>query len=272
MLIVGIKDILVYIDDSAASESRLDLAVLYAQKHDANLRGLYLITHAYYESRDLSEKSNLARVESIFREKTAKAGVSFEWIVFDSSVVGVDITDIVINQGYFSDLVIVGQSNSHTPIMNIPSDFLERLVRATGRPVLVVPYAGVFETAGDRIVIGWKAGRESVRSLGDAMPHLIKSHHVSVVGVSADENFSESDKQITKVSSYLLRHDVSVQTDLLYTGNLSIADTILNIVCERTADLLVIGAYAPNRRGVLVFSPVAVHIIKHLTAPVLLSH
>lgn len=269
---MGIKDILVHLDDSAASESRLDLAILYARKHGARLRGLYPIAHAYYEPREVGGKSNLERIEKSFREKTSAAGVSSEWILFDSSVVGVSVTDIVINQGYFSDLVVVGQINSRTLIMNIPSDFLKRVVKATGRPVLVVPYAGIFETAGERIVIAWRAGRESVRSLGDAMPHIEKSHHVSVVGVSADMTLSESDSQITSVRSYLARHAVSVQADQVYTGNLSVADTILNITCERTADLLVMGAYAPNRRGALAFSPVAEHIIKHLTVPVLLSH
>lgn len=269
---MAIKDILVHLDDSEASENRLDLAILYARKHGAALRGLYPITHAYYEPREIGEKSSIRRIEILFREKTAAAGISSDWVLVDSSVIGVSVTDIVINQGYFSDLLIVGQTNSRTPAMNIPSDFLERLVKATGRPVLVVPYAGVFETAGERIVIAWRAGRESVRSLGDAMPHIEKSHHVSVVGVSADATLTESDSQITSVRSYLAKHAVTIQTDQIYTGNLSVADTILNIACERTADLLIMGAYAPNRRGVLVFSPVAEHIIKHLTVPVLLSH
>lgn len=271
-LVMAIKDILVYLDDSDASESRLDLAILYARKHGALLRGLYPITHAYYEPRDIGEKSSVLRIETMFMEKTAAAGVSSSWVFVDSTVIGVSVTDIVINQGYFSDLLIVGQTNSRTPAMNTPSDFLERLVKATGRPVLIVPYAGIFETAGERIVIAWRAGRESVRSLGDAMPHIEKSHHVSVVGVSADATLTENDSQLTSVRSYLTKHAVSIRTDQIYTGNLSIADTILNIACERTADLLIMGAYAPNRRGVLAFSPVAEHIIKHLTVPVLLSH
>lgn len=269
---MGIKDILLHLDDSDDQESRLDLAILYARKHGAHLRGLYPITHAYYEPRNVADKSTLKRIEASFRAKTAAAGVSSEWILFDSSVIGVTVTDIVINQGYFTDLIIVGQTNSRTPAMNIPSDFLERLVKATGCPVLVVPYTGLFETAGDRIIIAWRAGRESVRSIGDAMPHIEKSHHVSVVGVSDDADVTESDSQITDLRNYLNRHGVSVQADQIYTGNLSIADTILNIACERTADLLVMGGFAPNRRGALAFSPVAEHIIKHLTVPVLLSH
>ena len=271
-LIVGIRDILVHLDDSAATESRLNVAILYARKHEANLRGLYPIAHAYYEPREIGERSSLGRVESMFREKTAAAGISSEWVFIDSSVIGVTVSDIVTIQAYYSDLVVVGQTNFRTPSMNIPTDLPERLVKACGRPVLVVPYAGSFETAGDRIMIAWKEGRESVRSLNDAMPFIEKSHHVSVIGLSADAIPSDSDSCFRSVRSYLDRHAVTARTDQICTGNLSIGDSILNYACGLTADLLVMGAYAPTSRGTLALSPVAQHVLRHLTVPVLLSH
>ena len=177
---MGIKDILVHLDDSAASESRLELAILYARKHQANLRGVYPIAHAYYEPREIGERSSLERVETMFREKTAAAGIASEWVFLDSPVIGVTVSDIVTTQAYYSDMVIVGQTNFRAPGLNIPTDLPERLLMACGRSVLVVPYTGSFETAGDRIMIAWKAGRESVRSLNDAMPHLEKSLYVSL--------------------------------------------------------------------------------------------
>jgi nucleotide-binding universal stress UspA family protein len=269
---VGIKDILVHLDDSTAAESRLELAILYARKHEANLRGLYPITHAYYEPREIGEQSSLERVETMFREKTAEAGIASEWVFLDSSVSGVTVSDIVTIQAYYSDLVVVGQTNFRTPSLNIPTDFPEHLVKACGRPVLVVPYAGSFEAAGDRIIIAWKAGRESVRSLNDAMPHIEKAQYVSVVGVSAEAIPSGSDRHIMGVQSYLARHAVTARTDQICSGNLSVGDTILNLVCEHSADLLVMGAFAPTLRGTLALSPVAEHVLRHLTVPLLLSH
>ena len=41
---------------------------------------------------------------------------------------------------------------------------------AAGRPVLVVPYAGNFETVGKRILMAWT--REANRALNDALPLL----------------------------------------------------------------------------------------------------
>lgn len=269
---MGIKDILVHLDDSAAAENRLEVAMLYARKHGATLRGLYPITHAYYEPREIGEQSSLERVETMFREKTSAAGVASEWVFIDSSVMGVTVSDIVTMQAYYSDLVIVGQTNFRSPSLHVPTDFPEHLVKACGRPVLVIPYTGPFETAGDRVMIAWKAGRESVRSLNDAMPYIEKAHHVSVVGVSAEQLHPDRDSHILSVRSYLARHGITARTDDVITGNLSIGDTILNLACEQSADLLVMGAYAPTRRGTLALSPVAQHVLSHLTVPVLLSH
>jgi nucleotide-binding universal stress UspA family protein len=269
---MGIKDILVHLDDSAAAEGRLALAILYARKHGAVLRGLYPIAHAYYESREIGERSSLERVETLFRERTAAAGIASEWVLLDSSVIGVTVSDIVTIQAYYSDLVVVGQTNFRTPGLNIPTDFPEHLVKVCGRPVLIVPYAGSFETAGERIMVAWKAGRESVRSLNDAMPHIEKALHVSVVCVASESIQADSESLIKGVGNYLSRHAVTAKTDCICSGDLSIGDTILNIACEHSADLLVMGAYAPTRRGSLTLSPVAMHILRHLTVPVLLSH
>lgn len=271
-LIVGIKDILVHLDDSVASEVRLGLAILYARKHGAHLRGLYPVAHAYYEPREIGEQSSRERIESLFREKTALAGITSEWIFLDSSVVGITVSDIVTMQSYYSDLVIVGQTNYRTPNINVPADLPEHLVKACGRPVLVVPYAGSFETAAERIMIAWKAGRESVRSLTDAMPHIKRALHVNVVGVSEETIPTDGDIHMKSVCSYLARHAVTARADHIYTGNLSVGDTILNIACEQYSDLLVMGACAPTRGGAAALSQVARHVLSHLTVPVLLSH
>jgi nucleotide-binding universal stress UspA family protein len=269
---MGIKDILVHLDDSAAAESRLELAILYARKHGAYLRGLYPVTHAYYEPREIGELSSRERVETLFSEKTEAAGVTSEWIFLDSSVIGVTVSDIVTMQAYYSDLVIVGQTNHRTPALNIPADFPEHIVKACGRPVLVVPYSGSFATAGDRVMVAWKAGRESVRGLNDAMPLVEKALSVSIVGIGSEPISSDIDSQNTGLGNYLARHAVTARTDYICTGDLSVGDTILNFACQYSVDLLVMGAFAPSLGGAPALSQVARHVLSHLTVPVLLSH
>lgn len=270
---MGIRNILLHLDNLDASGPRLKTAIHYARKHEAHLRGLYLTSYKYFEPRTSSERSDYERAEEIFKWATATAGVSSEWIQLDRPSSGASLmTDIMTVQAYYTDLVIVGQPNFQPPNLGIPPELPEHLIRTSGRPVLVVPYAGKFETAGDRIMIAWRAGRESVRSINDAMPCIEKAHHVSVVEVSADAIPSGSNDHIMHIRDFIALHKATVRTEQVYAGDFSVGDTILNLACEKTVDLLVMGAYTQSRKGVLTLSPIANHILKHLTVPVLMSH
>jgi nucleotide-binding universal stress UspA family protein len=74
------------------------------------------------------------------------------------------------------------------------------------------------------------------------------------------------------MTDFLLQHDVAASLESIVSGNFPIGDMLLNTACDRKIDLLVMGGFAPNRRGTLEMSPVAKHVLKHLTVPVLMSH
>ena len=63
----------------------------------------------------------------------------------------------------FVDLVILGQHDPNQPLL--PSDLPEQVILYSGRPVLVVPNSGTFDTVGERIVVAWNAGREAARAI-----------------------------------------------------------------------------------------------------------
>lgn len=269
---MSIRDILVHLDNLDSTGNRLAVAVNYARKHNAHLRGLYLATNTYFEPRNSIEQGNYDRVQAMFNVVTNAAGISAEWISPGRSSGGVSIMDIMTTHAYYTDIVIVGQPNFKPPNHNIPPELPERLVMLCGRPVLIVPYTGTFETAGERIMVAWKAGRESVRSVTDAMPCIEKAHFVSVIEVNAEAVPSESNDHILHVRDFIARHKATARTEQIFAGDFTVGDTILNLACEKTIDLLVMGAYVHSRRGTLTLSPVANHILKHLTIPVLMSH
>lgn len=267
---MGIRDILVHLDNSAASAARLDVAIAYARKHGARLRGLYLITHFFYEPRQLGEKADSEKAEQLFAAKTSEAGIVAEWVFQDCSIMGSNVSDLVTMHAYYTDLIVLGQADLSAPVINIPTDLAERVILSSGRPVLVVPYSGTFHTAGDRVMIAWKAGRESIRAVNDSLSHLQKAQ--SVVIVAGKTTKGNDDDSLESVRSFLSNHDIKVGIETINSGNFPIGDMLLNTVCEKKIDLLVMGAFAPNRRGNLEMSPVARHVLNHLTAPVLMSH
>lgn len=269
---MGIRDILVHLDSSVASIVRLDLAIAYARKHGARLRGLYLITHLFYEPRTDGEKTDSEKAEQLFSAKTSEAGIPAEWFFQDCSVMGSNICNIITMHAYYTDLVILGQANLSAPVVNIPTDLAERVVLSCGRPVLIVPYSGVFHSAGERIMVAWKAGRESIRSVNDSLPHMQKAQFVDIVAGSDSKTSDTTDNTLVAISNFLQHHGIISSHESINADSFPIGDMLLNNICEKKIDMLVMGAFAPNRRGKLEMSPVARHVLKHLTTPVLMSH
>ncbi|MFX7996900.1 hypothetical protein ABTK59_20175, partial [Acinetobacter baumannii] len=67
----------------------------------------------------------------------------------------------------------------------VAPDFVETLILESGRPVLVVPYAGRFTSVAQRVLVAWSGGRESARALHDAMP-LMSGNTVQVLQMTGD--------------------------------------------------------------------------------------
>jgi nucleotide-binding universal stress UspA family protein len=266
---MAFKNIIVQLDTSTASAARLDLAIRFAVKHGAHLRGLYVITHPYYASQHLSEQTGAATIAELFTGKTAEARISAEMLTIDCNVVGVGITEIFTRRAYYADLIIVGQAHAKAAGRDIPPDFPERLVLGAGRPVLIVPYVGVFRSAADRVMVAWKEGRESARTVNDAMPCLLAAHHVSLVGVSSEGG---GVGQFGELTAYLAQHDVPARSELISAGNFPVGDMLLNYACEEKMDMMVMGAFTYSRRGTPDVSAVARYILRHMTVPVLMSH
>ena len=177
---MAFKDILLHLDNSASCPARIDLAINMARLHGARLQGIYVVTHSYYTPGPATgETEAITRIEALFSEKASLAGISTEWHYVDWPVVGVGISEIIDIYAYYSDLVIVSQPDHGAQNSATPVDLPERLGLGTGRPVLVVPYVGSFTASGERVMIAWRAGRESSRVVNDAMP-ILKRPDMSV--------------------------------------------------------------------------------------------
>jgi len=272
---MAIKDILLHLDNSPSCAAKIDLAIQIAKAHGAQLKGLYVLSHSYYAPRHTTaDTENARRIEALFTEKTACAGVSAEWLFLDWSVVGVGITEIVTIYSYYTDLVIIGQPTEEANSAGVPFDLPERLGLAGGKPLLIVPYTGSFNKEINRVMVAWKAGRESSRTLHDALPVLKKAAQVCLVTVgSPDERDSDAEQDIQKVSAYLASHQISATHDrILSPPRFPVGDALLNYACEQKMDLIVMGAYAASRRGAFMLGPVARHLMNHMTLPVFMSH
>jgi nucleotide-binding universal stress UspA family protein len=147
------------------------------------------------------------------------------------------------------------------------------VVLQVGRPVLVIPCAGKFETVGRRALIAWDGSREAARALSDALPLLESSEAVTVIYVGPRETQLERAKlALDRILRHLQRHEIKASGEATARGEAAISDLLLSRAAEVDADMIVAGAYhhSPLREALL--GGVSRELLEHMTVPVLMSH
>ena len=97
------------------------------------------------------------------------------------------IAEEVIASGRSADLVVVSATNPDE-ITGVERDFVEQVVMAVGRPVIVLPSQGDASSRSKDIVVGWDGGREAARAAFDALPLLKQAEKVRVVRIDPQKD------------------------------------------------------------------------------------
>ena len=292
----ALRDILVVLDDSPASETRLAIAIALAQQHNAYLTGLStleLLTPARsvvqprgtletdappeaallnwgaarpseYPDADTQLAETAERIETAFRERLRLSSVAGEWRVASGR-----ISEAVVRQARHGDLIILGQVDpSHPPPAN--RHLVEDVLLTSGRPTLVVPYIGQFRTVGTNILVAWNSGREAARAVHDAIPLLARAASVTLLVVSPRGQEIATDE--ADLIDHLARHGIHAKADRTVAPDISVSDTLLSYAADVSADLLVAGGYGHSRLRERLLGSITHDLLQHVTLPVLLSH
>jgi nucleotide-binding universal stress UspA family protein len=279
------KDLLVVLNSDPASRRRIDLAAALAERFAAHLVGLYPlpvpeVPHhlSYYDPgvldpffMDLRQRAQAVSdtEREAFEHAARLRGVSAEWRLIAE---GLPEADAALHTRYV-DLTILGQLDPDRADTDLIRPRPEHVAFAAGRPVLVVPYAGRFETVGRRVLIGWNASREATRAVNDAMPLLQAADLVTVLAIDAREGpDAHGELPGADISLHLARHGVKAEIERTVSADIPIGDVLLSRAADLGADLLVIGAYGHSRVRELLLGGVTRSILQSMTLPVLMSH
>ena len=278
------KDLLVVLGSDAASRERMGLAAALAERFAAHIVGLYPLPvpdaprHlGYYDPalldpffRELREKAQEVgdKEREAFEHAAGLRGLSAEWRVAEAGAE----SDPALHARYV-DLTILGQLDPDGGDSELLRPRPEHVTLASGRPILVVPYAGHYESVGRRVVIGWNATREATRAVNDAMPLLIEADVVTVLTIDAREG-SDGHGELpgADISLHLARHGVKATVERTVSAGISAGDVLLSRAADLGADLLVIGAYGHSRVRELLLGGATRSILQTMTLPVLMSH
>jgi nucleotide-binding universal stress UspA family protein len=298
-----LRDILVCLDPGAAGEGRLELALTLAQANKAHLTAVYLLSEsggwsnapanvglpptilgpvspegaavigevpvgaeaAVAQVVRLAEQAD--DVERRFRDELSGRALDGEWRAVDRA----DLTELV-QLAKSADLTVLGQhpgEDSDAASWLRPDDLMTDI----GRPVLIVPYAGVFANVGRRVLVAWDGTREANRALHDALPLIGRAEAVVVIHVGANQADLDRDRPwLERVVRHLGHHGIKAVPEESPAGDIAIGDLLLSRAADLSADMIVAGAYhhSPLRESLL--GGVSRGLLDHMTVPVLMSH
>jgi nucleotide-binding universal stress UspA family protein len=245
--------VLVHIEPTDASRTRLELAARLAQRLDAVLIGVAAgqpmppVVDAYdgvplaadIEAEDERVRTELKDSATAFSNCSAVSGLQTEW----RSAIGLP-AEVVVRESRAADMIILGRDPDRLGIYRSadPGDVLMR----AGRPVLVVP-AGTSSLAAKHVIVSWKDTREARRACHDALPLLQAADRVFVIEVVDEPEIAAAKGRVADVVAFLGCHGVNAKAESRLSSERSIADQLIGMAQDRGADLIVAGAYGHTR-------------------------
>lgn len=284
---MGLRDLVVLLDGSARDGAKLGVAVELARRHDAHLTGLCPlellvppdVSFALGGYPDLwampefarqiesQAKAKAAMIEGEFRELLRREAITGDWLFETGALI-----PAVVQRVQATDLVVIGQLDPENPLPEVGRSLVGDVLMSAGRPLLIIPYAGMFQSVGANTLIGWTPTRESARAVHDALTLLAASSKVTVLTVET----SRPDFKVVpaaEIAEHLARHGLNVSAArTVVTDGLSPADALLDYASDIQADLLVVGGYGHSRTREMIMGGVTRDLLQHMTVPVLMSH
>ena len=280
----ALRSILLHLDASPRCAARLQLGRELAARHGATLTALYAVvpnvvqlSSVYGEAAagmlPLLQQLDAQRrdqARALFEHSTAAASTAaapVQWRELNTEPVIAGFSE----HALCADLLLLGQHDPDEPSTSgVPPDLVASVLIDSGKPGLVVPYAGSFASLGQQVLIAWKPAREAARAVSAAMP-LLQQAQVVHVACQADGGPSAAGPE--QLEAYLRLHGVNaaiehhsaVPTD-------TPGEALLSLAADVRADLLVMGCYGHSRLRELVLGGASRSILRSMTVPVLMAH
>jgi nucleotide-binding universal stress UspA family protein len=266
---MSFNSLLVHLNSDERSKIRLKVAADLARARGAKLTGLFAQPAAPNRAEVPTES---AAVESRADFLAATAKLDAEWIDLGAG----DESEIVKRVTFFArhfDLIVMGQPRPDDALT--PPDLAEHLIVNSGRPVLVLPYAGEFKTIGKRPIFAWADSASSARGFADAMGLVMPRVEALVLGLSksADPEILAAQKDSLNLAvAHLAANKICAYAEQLALGDIGLMDALLNRVADHGADLLALGGFGGGGYPLFSRGSGSRYMLRHMTTPVLFAH
>lgn len=277
------KTILISLNEVGRIAELAAAAVELARHTGAHVSGLYVVpaVQVYpsvgfeaapqvFEGNRSFFKDNAQRVKQGFEQAMRGEGLSHDFHLLDARTPV--IAEEVIAVGRSADLVVVSATNPDE-ITGVERDFVEQVVMAVGRPVIVLPAKGDAKISLNEIVVGWDGGREAARAAFDALPLLKTAAKVRVVRIDPQKDPAlRGSVAGADLAESLARHGIKAEAQGYPTDGLDEGQALMRCAEDNGAGLIVMGAYGHSRLAEFIFGGATRFVLTRMTKPVLMSH
>jgi nucleotide-binding universal stress UspA family protein len=287
---MALRDLLVYVDQAPSAPLRLRLAIDLARRHHSHLTALFVNVMSLRQMEQcgaaelgLASAEQYATLNRGIEATIDNASESLRAILDLSAVEDRLLTQwrsvdgfpasVVPQQARYRDLCILGHRDLGE-IAPIDYSFSEHVLFTAGRPVLLVPTVGSFETLGRHIAIAWNSSRPASRAVNDALPLMEHCERTTVLCVNSDHYVGKHGALPPEhLIEHLARH--GVEAELVQMANVpggSIAKVLQTKAQELGADLLVAGAFGHAKLREKLLGGVTCDLLAHTLVPLFMSH
>lgn len=287
---VALRDLLVYVNQTEGALVRLRLAADLAYRHGSRLTVLYVnqLNCAQIKARNTAELGLASpaqlgtltrrihkaiddaaeRLRSALETLGRELAIETEWRCLDGRA-----SVVVAQHARYADLCVLSQ-DAPAYVASTGYGLSERLLFITGRPVLLVPTSGTFESLGRHVLVAWSSSRASARAVNDALPLIERAERTTVLTVNPTE-FIDRHGALPpeRMVAHLRRHNASVDgVRLVDIRRGSIADALQTEARKVGADLVVAGAFGHPKIWEKLLGGVTGDLLRGMSLPTLMSH
>lgn len=266
------RSILLPVNDEEGFESRLQAALDLGRASKGHISFLHGIPVSDYVALDpfggsyyVAEQREAALAEAERKREMLKAAMANEDVPWDFVSADGNADDVLIAHSRMADVAILSE-----PADDRDDDLAASVtyfVMTAQCPILAVPQTSKALDCAGKAVVAWNGSAPAANAMRAAIPMLQVASSVDVVTIGEDpKNFPAA-----AACAYLSRHGISAEL-ILRDRRDKVANAMHDLLLDRDADYMVMGAYGHSRVRETLFGGVSRHFIRRAPVPVLMMH
>jgi nucleotide-binding universal stress UspA family protein len=277
-----LRSLLVHLDGGGQAAARLTQARHLAARFEARLSALFAVAPHFLPvplptpglgvpAAPLVDEVNprtRRRARMCFDRVTESSGWPVQW----DEIAGGDPAEAFARRALYADLLVLGQHDPRDEdARDVPRDFVQNVLAASGTPALVLPRgAAAAPVPGGCILVAWRPGREAAHALRGALPLLQRAQEVHVVSWS--DTGAGQGRCLDALSEQLRLHAVEGLVRHEGPPPSDVGEALLALAEGIGADLLVMGCYSHSRARELMLGGTSRTVLREARLPLLLAH